>query len=91
MSFGGVPVAHLLGDDDMVAASTILVPLARDREIARWRPLEGGSPLTLIALAKDVSCLNIRDPHEPVRSPHNSPGQAVRFPSVTGESEFSPI
>ena len=62
MSFGGVPVAHLLGDDDMVAASTILVPLARDREIARWRPLEGGSPLTLIALAKDVSFLNIQDP-----------------------------
>jgi hypothetical protein len=40
------------------------------------------------ALAKQVSFLNIRDPHEPVHSARNSPGRRVRYPSVTGESEF---
>jgi hypothetical protein len=40
---------------------------------------------------RQVSFLNIRDPQEPVHSPQNSPGRTVRFPSVTGESEFSSI
>jgi hypothetical protein len=35
-----------------------------------------------------VSFLNIWDPHEPVHSLRNSPGRRVRYPSVTGESEF---
>jgi hypothetical protein len=42
----------------------------------------------LAALATQVSFLNIRDPYEPVHSPRNSPGRTVRYPSVTGESEF---
>jgi hypothetical protein len=50
--------------------------------------LEGSALLTLLALAKQVSFLNIWDPHKPVHSPRNSPGQRVRYPSVTGESEF---
>jgi len=54
-------------------------------------PLEGGALVTLLALAKEVSFLNIRDRQEPVHSPQNSPGRTVRFPSATGESEFSSI
>ena len=50
-----------------------------------------GALVTLLALAKEVSFLNIRDPQEPVHSPQNSPGRTVRFHSVTGESEFSSI
>jgi hypothetical protein len=42
----------------------------------------------LAALASRVSFLNIRDPYEPVHSPRNGPGRRVRYPGVTGESEF---
>jgi hypothetical protein len=70
-------------------------PCGAARTWCHWRGMtpSGGrfAPLALFAPAKQVSFLNIRDPQEPVHSPQNSPGRTVRFPSVTGESEFSSI
>ena len=79
---------HPLRGGDVLGVGDLSRPPELGAVSARCRPLEGGALLTLLALAKQVSFLNIRDPHEPVHSPRNSPGRRVRYPSVTGESEF---
>jgi hypothetical protein len=50
-------------------------------------PLDGGSLLTLLALANQVSFLKIWDPQKPVQRTRNCPGGSVRYPSVAGEYE----
>ncbi len=57
-------------------------------QLARDDALSGALRLLLAGLVRQVSFLNIRDPHEPVHGPRNGPGRRVRYPSVTGESEF---
>ena len=54
-------------------------------------PASSGPLVTLLALAKQVSFLNIADLPGAGHQLSVSPGRAVRFPSVTGESEFSSI
>jgi hypothetical protein len=68
------------------ASSTLRGPPELGAVSPRCGPFEGGA--FLIALVKQVSFLNIWDPHEPVYNPRNSPGRRVRYPSVTGESGF---
>ena len=57
----------------------------------RCGPLQGGSRVTLLALAKQLSSLKIADLSGAGHKFSVSPGRAVRFSSVTGESEFSSI
>lgn len=49
---------------------------------------EGAALRGQVALAMQVSFLNIPDTHEPIHSTQNSPGRRVRYPGVTTESEF---
>jgi hypothetical protein len=60
------------------------VPLARDA--ARFKAVPS---VTLLALAKQVSFLNIQDLRGRGCRHQIGAGRTVRFPSVTGESEFT--
>jgi hypothetical protein len=89
----GVPVGlHPLCSGDVLGIRDPSRPPELRAVGAGCLALEGGplSP-TLLALAKQVSYLNIWDPHEPVTRLRSGPGRRVRYPSVTGESEFPQI
>ncbi len=87
---GGVAVSlHPFRGGDVLGIGNLSRPPELGAVGAESLPLQRSTLFYQFTLAKQVSFLNIRDPHEPVHSLRNSPGRRVRYPSVTSESEFS--